>query len=119
LWQCAAGGKTVCYAEGTDDRVPLGREFCDDCWAKRFAQAPGSVACQDDNTFLLTCACTEATCGTWLALTPDGILTAEDKDGLCVSILLPAWLDDAMRTALTVHSQLMAQPGSTQLLGEA
>lgn len=121
LWQCAACGKTVCYAEGTTDHP----ELCDDCWAKRFAQAPGSVARQDDNTFLLTCACTEAACATWLlrrelsrtALTPDGILTVEDKDGLCVSLLLPTWLDDAMRTALTTHSPPLAQPDSRTGVG--
>jgi len=28
LWQCAKCGKTVCYAEGTDDDP----ELCDDCW---------------------------------------------------------------------------------------
>jgi len=32
LWQCAACGKTVCYAEGTDDHP----ELCDDCWCKRY-----------------------------------------------------------------------------------
>jgi hypothetical protein len=31
LWQCAACGKTVCYAEGTDDH----RELCDGCWVKQ------------------------------------------------------------------------------------
>lgn len=30
LWQCASCGKTVCYAEGTDN-LP---ELCDDCWIK-------------------------------------------------------------------------------------
>jgi hypothetical protein len=30
LWQCTTCGKTVCYAEGTDDH----RELCDDCWVK-------------------------------------------------------------------------------------
>ncbi len=37
LWQCAACGKTVCYAEGTDDHP----ELCDDCWVKH--QAPQAV----------------------------------------------------------------------------
>lgn len=109
LWQCAACGKTVCYAEGTDDHP----ELCDDCWVKRFAQVPsdkpGGVTIQDDNTVLMDCACTEEGCATWLALTADGVLTLEDKDGLCVSILLPTWLDDAIRTALTTHNQPMAQ----------
>jgi hypothetical protein len=30
LWQCAQCGKTVCYAEGTDDDLDL----CDDCWVQ-------------------------------------------------------------------------------------
>ena len=99
LWQCAACGKTVCYAEGTTDHP----ELCDDCWAKRFAQDPGGVTIQDDNTMLLDCACTEVGCATWLALTGDGVLTLEDKDGLCVSLQLPTWLDEAMRVAMTAH----------------
>jgi hypothetical protein len=33
LWQCAACGKTVCYAEGSDDHP----EWCDDCWCKHYA----------------------------------------------------------------------------------
>jgi hypothetical protein len=35
LWQCAACGKTVCYAEGTDDHP----ELCDDCWVKHYGAA--------------------------------------------------------------------------------
>jgi hypothetical protein len=109
LWQCAACGKTVCYAEGTDDHP----ELCDACWAKRFAHVPDGkqigVALQEDGTFLVDCACSEATCATWLALTPDGVLTVEDSDGLCVSILLPTWLDAAMRTALIAHGQPLGQ----------
>jgi hypothetical protein len=30
LWQCSVCGKTVCYAEGTDDDPTL----CDDCWVR-------------------------------------------------------------------------------------
>jgi len=30
LWQCAQCGKTICYAEGTDDDS----ELCDDCWVQ-------------------------------------------------------------------------------------
>jgi hypothetical protein len=30
LWQCAACGKTVCCAEGSDDHP----ELCDDCWSR-------------------------------------------------------------------------------------
>lgn len=32
LWQCERCGKTVCYAEGTDDHP----ELCDDCWTAEF-----------------------------------------------------------------------------------
>jgi hypothetical protein len=35
LWQCSACGKTVCYAEGTDNHP----ELCDDCWVSRFYPA--------------------------------------------------------------------------------
>ena len=54
----------------------------------------------------LACDCLESggDCGTWLELTPEGILCLEDKDGLRVSILLPDWLDEAMRTALLAHA---------------
>ena len=38
LWQCAACGKTVCFAEGSDNHP----ELCDDCWCKRYA-AQGEV----------------------------------------------------------------------------
>lgn len=31
LWQCACCGKTICFAEGTDDEPTL----CDDCWLKK------------------------------------------------------------------------------------
>jgi hypothetical protein len=117
LWQCAACGKTVCSAEGTDNHP----ELCDDCWVKCFAQAPngkrGGVMIQEDNTMLMDCACTEPACATGLALTADGVLTLEDKDGLCVSILLPAWLDEAMRRALTTHGQPMAQPDPLPRVG--
>jgi hypothetical protein len=33
LWQCAGCGKTVCYAEGSDNHP----ELCDDCWVKHDA----------------------------------------------------------------------------------
>jgi hypothetical protein len=32
LWQCTACGKTVCYAEGTDNHS----EVCDACWVKQY-----------------------------------------------------------------------------------
>jgi hypothetical protein len=33
LWQCAACGKIVCFAEGSDNHP----ELCDACWCKRYA----------------------------------------------------------------------------------
>lgn len=112
LWQCAVCSKTVCYAEGTDDHP----ELCDDCWAKRYVQDSdvkrSDVTTTSDITLLMDCACTEESCATWLALTADGVLTLEDRDGLCVSILLPTWLDDAVRTALAAHVQSAPQAQS-------
>ena len=60
--------------------------------------APASV--------LIECDCPEhgGDCGTWLELTPDGFLILEDKDGMRVSLLLPDWLDDAIRRAVEAHA---------------
>ena len=47
LWQCSACGKTICFAEGTDDQP----ELCDDCWVKdqaermTLAQGDDHVSC--------------------------------------------------------------------------
>ena len=35
LWQCDSCGKTVCYAEGSDNHP----ELCDDCWVKQYGTA--------------------------------------------------------------------------------
>lgn len=43
LWQCAACGKTVCCAEGTDNH----RELCDDCWVA--LQAPPDEYNEEEN----------------------------------------------------------------------
>jgi hypothetical protein len=32
LWQCAGCGKTVCFAEGSDNHP----ELCDECWCQRY-----------------------------------------------------------------------------------
>ena len=32
LWQCAACGKTICYAEGSDNHP----ELCDACWCQQY-----------------------------------------------------------------------------------
>ena len=107
LWWCAACHRTFCWAEGTDNHP----ELCDDCWAARFA--PETVADTPRVSFTeggsldLVCDCPEG-CGAWLELTPDGILALEDKDGLRVSLLLPAWLEDAIRQA-TLIQQVAAQ----------
>lgn len=88
LWQCSACHKMVCYAEGTDNHP----ELCDDCWAQRYAP-----------TIEIACDCSEEDCGAWLELTQDGILALEATDGLRVSIMLPPWLDDAIRNASRVQ----------------
>jgi hypothetical protein len=43
LWQCASCGKTVCYAEGSDNHP----ELCDDCWCKQY----GATKEDDDVPF--------------------------------------------------------------------
>ena len=55
------------------------------------------------HTLVVACVCEETTCATCLELTPDGILAIEDIDGQRLSILLPDWLDDAMRNASAAH----------------
>jgi hypothetical protein len=103
LWQCAACGKFVCYAEGTDDH----RELCDDCWAARFATEDEvdtqGVPFLVNGSLLLACDCPEQ-CGSLLKLTHDGFLVLEDKDGLLVSFMLPEWLDFAIRRAMLAHA---------------
>jgi hypothetical protein len=37
VWQCSTCGKTVCYAEGTDNHP----EVCDDCWVKQYGDQEG------------------------------------------------------------------------------
>lgn len=114
LWQCAACGKTVCYAEGTDDHPDL----CDECWAARFT-SPGDhvtpgVPFREKGTFVLVCDCPER-CGTVLRLTPDGFLVLEDRDGLQVSFMLPDWLDFAIRRALLVNTPAADDEANTQM----
>lgn len=98
LWQCALCQRTFCWAEGTDNHP----ELCDDCWAAQFA--PEAVVDMSRGTFTaestltLPCNCLEE-CGAWLELTPDGRLAIEDSNGLRVSLLLPVWLDTAIRQA--------------------
>ena len=106
LWQCSACGKTVCHAEGTDD-LP---EFCDDCWATpdvpQGVMDTQAIIIPGQRVLQIACDCGESggECGTWLELTADGLLAIEDTDGLRVSIMLPDWLDDVMRTALLAHT---------------
>jgi hypothetical protein len=103
LWQCAACGKTVCYAEGTDNHP----ELCDDCWSKRQAALDDwerqVVAMLNHHTLQLVCDCPEQ-CGTVLKLTQDGFLVLEDKDGLLVSFMLPDWLDFAIRRTMLANT---------------
>lgn len=114
LWQCAACGKTVCYAEGTDNHP----ELCDDCWAARFAPVD-SVDIQgapftQNGSLVLVCDCAEEPCGAWLELTHDGFLVVEDKDGLLVSFMLPEWLDFAMRSVMLAHTATEDDAARTQ-----
>lgn len=52
-----------------------------------------------DGTWIIPC-----TAGAWLELTPDGVLTVADKEGERLSILLPDWLDHAIRSAVLTHT---------------
>ncbi|MFN8495586.1 MAG: hypothetical protein U0350_48785 [Caldilineaceae bacterium] len=56
-------------------------------------------------SLLIPCDCPEHgdDCNTWLELTADGFLILEDKDGMRVSMLLPAWLEAVMYQALVAH----------------
>ena len=47
LWQCASCGKTVCYAEGSNDDP----ELCDDCWAKKYPLRTTPSPLDDDIPF--------------------------------------------------------------------
>ena len=62
---------------------------------------------------VVPCDCGEATCATRLELTPDGILSLEDIDGLLMSISLPEWLDSAMRLAIHMASDAATFEGDT------
>jgi hypothetical protein len=103
LWQCAACGKTVCYAEGTDNHP----ELCDDCWVQYQAEKDEwetqAITTLNHHTLVLVCDCPDQ-CGTVLKLTHDGFLVVEDKDDLLVSFMLPDWLDFAIRRALLMHA---------------
>jgi hypothetical protein len=61
----------------------------------------------------VVCDCPER-CGAVLQLTHDGFLILEDKDGLQVSIMLPDWLDFAIRRALLVNTTAAADEDWTQ-----
>lgn len=118
LWQCAACHRTFCCAEGTDNHP----ELCDECWAARFApevtaETPHS-SFTESGTLQWPCACLE-TCGAWLELTTDGVLALEDKDGLRVSILLPDWLDDAIRQAVAAQQAAIPKTQHEGLNDEA
>jgi hypothetical protein len=106
LWQCSNCHRTFCYAEGTDNHP----ELCDECWAARFAPEVvgdrSKITFTKEGTLDLSCDCPEQ-CGTWLKLTADGVLALEDKDGLRVSMLLPDWLEDAIRQAVVMQQAAM------------
>ena len=58
----------------------------------------------NDGALRIACDCDERTCDTWMEITPEGMLAVEDKEGERVSILLPEWLDHAIRDAILTHS---------------
>ncbi len=102
LWTCSGCGMTFCKAERTNEHPDL----CVGCGL----EASGWVNIGETRTpvglvgncFIVPCDCPEedGSCGTWLALAIDGILTIEDKDGMWMSISLPDWLDTALRQVL-------------------
>ena len=55
-------------------------------------------------SLLIPCDCGEEGCAIRLELTPHGILAIEDVDGLRLSILLPDWLESALRTAAAAQA---------------
>ena len=56
-----------------------------------------------NQSLVVTCDCEEATCTAWLELTPEGTLAIEDADGMRLSLLLPDWLESAIRTAISAR----------------
>lgn len=110
LWICSGCSSRICEVEHTDTEPRL----CYRCWDKQYTLAMMPDAQErvspTSETIVIGCDCSEngGDCGTWLELTPDGILAVEDKDGLRVSIMLPQWLDEAIRK--TVALQPMVAP---------
>ena len=107
LWTCSDCGITCCEAERANEHPDL----CVGCgleaagWGSSGeSRTPVGLV---GNCFIVPCDCPErdGSCGTWLALAIDGILSIEDKDGLWMSISLPDWLDTAMRQALQAQYQ--------------
>ena len=62
------------------------------------------VPSETPEALVVSCGCDEDGCATCLELTPEGILAIEDVDGLRLSLLLPDWLDNVMRTAIAAHA---------------
>lgn len=54
---------------------------------------------EEDAPLIVRCDCDAEECATWLELTPDDILVIEDADGSRLSLVLPDWLANALRTA--------------------
>jgi hypothetical protein len=103
LWICPGCGKGVCQVERTGAEPQL----CHQCWDRQYTLAMMPDAQEGETpaseAIVISCDCIEngGECGTWLELSPDGILAVEDKDGERVSIMLPNWLDHAMRHAFS------------------
>lgn len=101
LWICSSCGKAVCEVENANTEP----QICYQCWDRQYTLAmmpdtqEGAAAVSE--TIVIGCDCVESggECGTWLELSPDGILAVEDKDGERLSIMLPLWLDQVIRYA--------------------
>lgn len=64
-----------------------------------------NTTANEATTLRLACDCEAEGCATWLELTHDGFLILEDKDGCRVSLMLPDWLEAAMRRSLQEDHQ--------------
>lgn len=106
LWICSGCGSRICEAECTDMEPRL----CYHCWDKQYKLAMMPDAQESvlptSEIIVISCDCSEKVdnFGTCLELTPEGVLTLEDKDGLRVSIRLPQWLDEAIRKTIVLQT---------------
>ena len=73
-----------------------------------------------EHRLLIACDCAaDEPCGSWLELTPDGILVLEGSDDLRVTCALPDWLDAAMRYAIQRHKLKLLESSRLAIVFEA